>query len=182
MKNLLIIILFTLTLVSAKAQTFSTKTGHVHFYSHTTLEDIEANNYQVSSQFDSKSGKIGFVVLIRSFEFKNRTMQDHFNDTYMESDKFPKATFLGTVVDANKYDFSKPGTYKVEVEGKMTIKGKTNNLKAPGTIKVVSPNEISAESEFMIKLSDYDVDISAASKKVAEQLKLTTKLNLKPKK
>lgn len=181
MKNVLFVavILFS---ISLKAQLYATKTGHIHFYSLTKLEDIEANNYQVSSQFDAKSGKIGFVVLIRSFEFKNRTMQEHFNDTYLESEKYPKATFLGTIVNANKYDFTKPGTYKVEVEGKMTIKGITNSIKAPGTIIVKSKDDVSANSEFMLTLSDYKIDVSAASKKVADEIKLTTKLNYKPKK
>ena len=80
-------------------QKYITKTSHIWFYSHTPMEDIEAHNRQVVSSLDVSTGDIAFLLLVKSFDFKTALMQEHFNENYLESDKFPKAIFKGKLDD-----------------------------------------------------------------------------------
>src|SRR3954467_3282830 len=98
MKIFLLIAAISLAAVTAtQAQTFITKNGKISFFSKTSMENIDAVNNQVVSVLDSKSGVMQFSVQVTGFLFKKALMQEHFNGSdYMESDKFPKATFKGT--------------------------------------------------------------------------------------
>src|SRR5215813_6889960 len=88
-----------------------TRNGSISFYSKTPLEDIEANTQTALSVLDKKTGQIEFAVLIKSFTFEKALMQEHFNENYLESDKFPKSTFKGQVDDLSKVSFDKDGMY-----------------------------------------------------------------------
>jgi hypothetical protein len=98
-----IIMLLTIMLVAstivANAQKYMTKSGTIKFSSETPIEKIEALNRQVNSALDFSSGNFVFKVLIPGFEFKKALMQEHFNENYMESDKFPNATFNGKIAN-----------------------------------------------------------------------------------
>src|SRR5688500_15365572 len=111
-------------------QVLTTRTGHISFYSSAKLEDIEAHNYQVSSSLNTETGDMAYVVMIKSFQFKKALMQEHFNENYMESDKYPKSTFKGKITDLSKVNFNKDGTYNVKVQGDLFIHGVTKNVTA----------------------------------------------------
>lgn len=138
------------------AQTYSTQTGSIHFYSKAKLEDIEAETKQATSLLDASTGEIAFIVLIKSFEFDKALMQEHFNENYMHSDKFPKSTFSGKITNISAVNFAKNGTYTVEVEGKLTIHGVTKDVKEKGEL-TVDGNNIKINSRFTITLADYDI-------------------------
>ncbi|GIV34778.1 MAG: hypothetical protein KatS3mg031_2313 [Chitinophagales bacterium] len=163
MRNLLTIVLFTALSLSSHAQKYFTKTGHIWFYSHAPLEDIEAHNYQVSSIMDAQSGEVVFKVTMTGFQFPNALMQEHFNEKYVESDKFPESVFKGKVTNIAEVDFSKNDTFKVQVEGELTIHGVTRPIKAEGTL---TPREgkVHVESLFQIAVADYNIKIPAAVK------------------
>jgi len=163
MKKILLLILAAAGVLTASAQRQFTKTGHIWFYSHAPLEDITAHNYQVTSVMDPVSGEMVFKVAMASFQFQKALMQQHFNEKYVESDKFPEATFKGKISDLSAVDFSKDGSYKVSVEGDLTIHGVTKPVKADGTIHVKN-GKISARSLFQIAVADYDIRIPAAVK------------------
>ena len=97
--NFLLLILFAFMAFPAGAQRFITKTGHIKLFSEASLEKIEANNRQVNSALDAGTGDFVFSVLLKSFEFEKALMQEHFNENYVESDKFPKSTFVGKVTN-----------------------------------------------------------------------------------
>src|SRR4030042_6695880 len=107
MKHLSLIILFLTLFFAANAQKYMTKNGYIGFFSHTPLEDIKADNNQVASVLDISTGEIVFQVLIKSFHFEKTLMEEHFNENYMESDKFPKSTFTGKIINLSSVDFSK---------------------------------------------------------------------------
>ena len=154
-------ILFAALLLSAsslQAQNLVSKVGYIKFYSHTPVEDIEAHNRQVVSILNTETGALQFKLLIKSFEFEKKLMQEHFNENYMESDKFPKASFEGNISDLSKVDFTKEGEYPVEVAGNLTIHGVTKAILASGMIGVTKKSVI-AESDFMVKPEDYDIRI-----------------------
>lgn len=163
----------------ASAQRYFSKTAHVHFYSHTSAEDIKADNYKSEIVIDKATGAIQFSSLIKSFEFEKALMQEHFNENYMESDKFPKATFAGKG-DFSKVDFSKDGTYTVPVAGKLTMHGVTKDISTNATFKV-SGGKINGETKFFVNPKDYNVTIPDLVKgQISDKIEVTVKANLQP--
>ncbi|MCX6223523.1 MAG: YceI family protein [Bacteroidia bacterium] len=162
--------------VSAQNRYF-TKTGHIDFYSHTAMEDIKGVNDQVTSFLDISTGDMVFAVLNRSFQFAKPLMQEHFNENYMESEKFPKASFEGKISDLNAIDFAKPGKYPVKVAGKLTIHGVTKEIASEGTL-AIDKDKIVGESGFSVNPEDYGIKIpSLVRQSFADSMKLTVLMN-----
>ncbi|HEY0108825.1 MAG TPA: YceI family protein, partial [Fibrella sp.] len=161
-------------------QKFMTRTGKITFFSSTPIENIEAVNNDVSSVMDAKSGELVFMVPIKSFRFENATMQGHFNESYMESDKFPRAEFRGKILNLGDVNLAKDGTYNTKVSGKMTIHGVTRDVTAPGTI-TVKGGKLTATSKFNVRTADYGIKIPAmTAKKIAESIEVTVNSILSP--
>src|SRR3990170_7585085 len=99
---------------------FFTKAGHISFYSKTNVEDIEAHNRSVTCVLDTKTGNIQFAVLMKGFEFKKALMQEHFNEDYIESDKYPKGMFKGQILNNANINYTVFGTYPAKVKGQLT--------------------------------------------------------------
>lgn len=157
----------------SEAQKLITKTGHVWFYSKTPLEEIEAHNRQVVSILDESTGEMQFMLLIKSFEFKRALMQEHFNENYLESEKYPKASFKGKITNLDKINFKKDGIYNTEVSGDMTIHNVTKPLSAKGTLEVKG-GTVTASSKFLIVPHDWDIEIpSVVEDKIAKQIEVT---------
>lgn len=174
-----ILFLFVLVFISSTifAQKYISKTGHIWFFSHTPLEDIEAHNRQVVSILDVSNGDLAFNLLIKSFEFKRALMQEHFNENYMESDKIPKATFKGKISNINKVDFKKDGKYPVDISGDLTIHGVTKPFSTVATI-VIKSGVITAKSNFAIIPKDYNIIIpSLVENKIAKQIDTSVELS-----
>ena len=167
------LLLITSLFQLASAQKFITKTGHVWFYSHTPMEDIEAHNRQVVSSLDVSTGNLEFVMLIKSFEFTRALMQEHFNENYMESDKLPKASFKGKITNVAQVNFKKDGTYTAEVTGDLTIHGVTKTVTNKGTI-TIKGTTIKADAKFTIIPQDYGIKIpSLVENKIAKEMQIT---------
>jgi len=180
-KNLILALTFMVTaLMSFSQEKFYTKTGKINFYSKAPLEDIEAKNKTVTAVIDSKSGAIQFQVQMKGFEFEKETMQRHFNDTYVESDKYPKAEFKGTITNNSEINYTKDGSYTAKVKGKLTLHGVTKDVATTGTIKV-NGGKVDANSTFNILLSDYKISIPAVVKdKVSNNVKIAVSCLLEP--
>ena len=159
MKNMfLIFAAFLLLNLSAGAQNFITKNGKISFFSKTDVENIDAVNNQAVSVINSQTGSVAFSVLVNGFLFKKALMQEHFNENYLESAKYPKATFKGTIADISKVDFKKEGSYNVTVTGDLTIHNVTNKITVPAVI-LVKEKTISANTTFKVKLDDYKITV-----------------------
>jgi polyisoprenoid-binding protein YceI len=180
MKRLIFLILFLSVAFAVNAQKFITRDGYIGFYSHTALEDIKGDNNQVASVFDSSTGELVFQVLIKSFHFDRALMEEHFNENYMESDKYPKSTFRGKVINLAEVNFSKNGTYDVTVEGELTIHNVTNKISAKGKMEVVSGG-INASSKFNINPEDYKINIpGVVSDKINKNLEVSVSMKYTP--
>ena len=152
---------------------YFTRAGHVHFFSATPMENIEAHNYKATSVMDITSGDIEFSMLVMAFEFEKALMQEHFNENYMESGKFPKATFKGKITNLDKINFAKDGTYPAVATGKMTIHGVTKDVTTNGTI-TVKDGKINVNSVFNVAPADYNIAIPAVVKdNIAKEIKVT---------
>ncbi len=155
------LILFTLFFTGSKtlfAQKYFTKNGNISFFSKTNMENIKADNNQVTSVLNVPTGELQFSVLIKSFHFEKALMEEHFNENYLESDKYPKSSFKGNITDISKVNFAKDGSYPVSVSGDLTIHGVTNKVTATGNISIKA-GSITATSKFIVALADYKVSI-----------------------
>lgn len=142
----------------SKSQNPYTKNGSVSFFSKAVLENIEASSGQVISVINTTTGDIMFSVNIKSFHFKKSLMEEHFNENYMESDKYPKASFKGKINNLSAIIFSTDGSYNTEVTGDLTIHGITNKVTVPGKI-VIKAGVPTATASFRVKLADYKISI-----------------------
>lgn len=157
---------------AASAQKLVSKNSHIWFFSHTPLEDIEGQNRQAVSILDPATGDLAFNVLIKSFEFKVALMQEHFNENYMESDKFPKATFAGKITNNGAVNYKKDGTYPAEVTGDLTIHNVTQKVTTKGTVEIKG-GAVTARAKFVVKPPDYGIVIpSVVENKIAKEVEV----------
>ena len=169
-------LIFTATLVNA--QKYITKTGFIRFFSQASLEKIEANNKQVNSALDITTGDFIFKVLMKSFEFEKALMQEHFNENYVESDKFPNASFKGKVTNLKDINFTKNGTYQATIDGDLTIHGVTKKVQEKGTFDV-KDGKIIGQSKFNISLKDYNVIIpKTVVNNISDMIEITVDVSL----
>ncbi len=180
MKKIALFVFILLMANTSFAQRYLSKTGSVSFYSDAPLEKIEAQNHQVNCALDTQSGFFVVKILMRSFIFEKALMQEHFNEDYVESDKFPNAFFKGEIINLKDINFSKSGTYPAVIEGQMTIHGVTMPVKTEGTF-TISKNGILAQAKFPLKIKDYGISIpDIVAGKIAENMEITTDIKLKP--
>lgn len=151
---------------------YYTKTGTVSFEAGTSVEDVNAINKSVSSIFDASSGQYEFALLINGFEFRRALMQQHFNEDYMESDKYPKAFFKGVIVNISSINFSKDGSYPGTVKGTLTIHNVSKEIEVPGTF-IIHGGNISAKAQFNVALADYNISVPGLVKdKISKTVKV----------
>ncbi len=157
----------------ATAQKIYTKNGHISFFSKTSLENIKADNNQVMSVLNTQSGELQFSVIVKSFHFEKALMEEHFNENYLESTKFPKSTFKGTVADISKVNFAADGTYPVTVSGDLTIHGVTNKATAKGNF-TVKGGKATGNSVFTVALADYKIEVpKLVENNIAKTIEIT---------
>jgi len=174
----LILVTILLTATLANAQKFMTKNGTIKFSSETPMEKIEGINRQVNSALDFSTGNFVFKVLIQGFEFEKALMQEHFNENYMESDKFQNATFNGKISNIKDVNLAKEGVYKVVAEGDLSIHGVTNKVKVNGTLEVKG-GKVIGKSTFNVAPKDYNIKIpSAVIKNISESIQVDINISL----
>lgn len=161
------------------SQKYMTRTGRVHFNAIVPgTPEVEAVNNEVATILDSKSGEMIFQVLIKSFKFQRELMQEHFNENYLESDKYPKSEFKGMITNISDINFSKDGAYNATVTGKLTIHNVTRDVTVPGTI-TVKGNTIDLKARFSVTIKDYDIKIpEIVANKVAKVASIDVESNL----
>ena len=142
---------------------FRTKKGHIKFVSPTDA-DVSAINNEVSSKI-SATGDIRFSLLFKGFQFKYAEMQTHFNEEYVESEKYPRASFTGTIQNIKSIDFSKEGKYTAKIVGTLTMHGVTKPVQTSATL-IIGKGKIAATATMSINMSDFKIDASAVTEKV----------------
>lgn len=166
-------LVFFLAVSTYSQDKFISKNGFIGFYSKTSMETIDAKNNQVASVIDTKNGSIAFNVIIKSFKFEKALMEEHFNENYIESSKFPKSTFVGKFSDFDFANFKVNGSYKVTVAGDLTIHGVKKSVKVPGTLEIKG-DKIIAKAKFKLNPEDYGIEIpSIVRDKIAKDMELS---------
>ncbi len=180
MIRIIILSSFIFLFCTASGQKFMTKTGFIGFFSHTSIEDIKADNNQVASVLDLSTGDIVFQVLIKSFKFEKALMEEHFNENYMESDKYPRSTFKGKILNFDPAEFKKIGKHDVTVEGDLNMHNATKKVTTTGTIEVVNDG-INASSKFIIVPEDFNITIPGVVRQnIAKTIEVTVNIKYVP--
>lgn len=180
-KNVLVLtVLFIAICGFGQTTKYFTKSGHIYFISHTDIIDIDADNRQVGSVLDIETGEIVFSLLMKSFEFTLPLAEEHFNENYVESHKYPKSTFKGKIVGADQIDFMKQGIIPVLIEGELSIHGVTRKVSEKGELDI-QEGKIVGKSQFSINLADYKIKVPRiVEDKVAKTIPLKIEMNYLP--
>lgn len=177
MKHLFIALLLCsafLRPATAYSQLYSTRTGFIGFYSKTALEDIKAENNQVYAVIDAGKKNMALAVLLKGFIFTKELMQEHFNENYVESDKYPKATFTGAFT--GDLPAGKDGVYKVMVKGNLTLHNVTRPIETEATIEVRS-GHLLGKTEFKVRPEDFNISIPSIVRDKIDK-EMTIKVNI----
>lgn len=150
---------------------YVSKNSKISLFSKAPLEDIAATSNKGTAVYNAGTSELVFSVPIRSFVFEKSLMQEHFNENYMESDKYPQAAFKGKIQE--KIDVTRSGSYPVTVTGVLDVHGVKQTRTIKGTI-VVNGEAVSMSSEFMVKCKDHNIEIpQLVFQKVAEEIKIS---------
>lgn len=180
MKKLLIALIVCFAMQAVNAQKYYTRSGKISFFSDAPLEKIEANNSKATAVMDIASGAMEWAVLIKGFEFEKALMQEHFNENYMESSKFPKSVFKGKVDNWNPIDISINGKYNVILKGQLTIHGISNDIEVP-VILTVNNGSLSGNAAFSVAVADYQIKIPGVVKdKIAKTVDVIVDAQFQP--
>ncbi len=168
--NKLITIILVFFVTNLYSQRFITKEAEILFFSEAPIEDISAINNRVSAVYDADTKQLVFQLNISDFIFPKPLMQEHFNENYLESDKFPKASFSGNLLVLNKVSIAK---------GTLKIHGKSNEVEVKGSL-VESEDVVMIDAVFRIQLKDYKIKIpKIVMYNIAEEIEVTVKAKLK---
>jgi len=159
----------------------STK-SHIKFFSITTAEDIEANNYASVSTIDKQTGEVVFSIPMQSFYFKIALMQKHFNSpNFLDTKQFTKAKLVAKIINLSEINFEKDGSYTATIKGDLTMHGKTNPLNEKATI-VVTGTTVKVSTKFNLVLADYEIAFEKGkpSTNIAKTVEVTVELEYHP--
>jgi len=171
MKNIALILLAWMSIINQPGQDlYACKNATITLFSSAPIEDISATTSVGTSVFNAATGDLVFSVNISSFKFPKSMMQDHFNSDYMESDKYPKATFRGKIQE--HIDVTKNGSFPVTAVGELDVHGVKQNRTIPGKA-TVNNGVLTLTSEFMVKCADHHIDIpKIVFHNIAESIKM----------
>lgn len=171
--------ILSLAISHGHAQLLTQEKSKVTFFSDAILEDITATTTKAVALIDIGKGEFAFEVPIKEFQFQKDLMKQHFNEKYMETELYPKATFAGKLIG---FSNSKGGEQSVMAEGKLTIHGVSKDVKIPGTIEVTDGKKAVIKAKFMVKLEDFKVKIpSVVFQNIAEEVEVTVDFTMKAK-
>ncbi len=183
MKKILLIFGVCCLTVSTKAQSkYFTKTGKINFDATApkSPENIDGTNKNSTCVMDSKTGEIQFMVLMKGFEFERALMMEHFNENYVESNKFPKTVFKGLIDNNTAINYSKDGSYTAKVSGKLTMHGETKDISTEGKL-TVKGSKLIISAEFVAILADYKIIVpQLVADKVGKNAKIFVDCTLEP--
>ena len=181
MKKVFLILTLTISTASLFAQKKTTTSAIIAFDATTAIDALaKAENKTAIAAIDTKSGSVAFEATVKNFAFSNPTIQEHFNgEKWLHSDAHPSFTFKGNIVDLSSVNFAKDGSYKANVDGTLTVKGKEQKVTVPATIEVKG-SSLSASANFSIVLADYGISGAPIDGgKVAKEPKITVNVDFK---
>lgn len=181
MKKTIAIIVVLVSCQVAFAQTYYTRTGTTAFKASVeAFEPVEATNNSTTAILKTQNGDIAAQLFINAFKFRVALMQEHFNENYMESNKYAKALFRGKLKDFDVNNFS--GEKEYDLSGTLTVRGIKKEISSKATLKKVGDN-IELSTVFTVEPQDFDIKIpSIVRKKIADKINVSINYELVEKK
>ncbi|MGB3947605.1 MAG: YceI family protein [Bacteroidia bacterium] len=178
MKQLFLFITMLLFSNVTYSQIYIANNCNISFFSSSPLEDIEAVNKIAKPIINTSTGDVQIKILMNGFIFDKPLMQEHFNENYVESEKYPNCVFKGKINEP--IDWVKDGEYKVTVTGILSLHGVDKERKLDGTI-TVKGTEISIATKFNIHIADHNIKVpSLYVKNIAEDVEVKLNATLEP--
>lgn len=158
---------------------FISKNAYISFYSSTPMEDILGESNEAVTIINSETGEIAFQALMTTFHFKRALMEEHFNENYMESTKFPKAKFNGKIEGFTKEMLTSP-VAEIKITGKLNVHGVEKTITVPGTLGLES-GKLVGSSKFKVTPEEYGIEIpSLVRDKIGKEMEVTVKSSYVP--
>lgn len=178
-RKLFMLVLFTASVNAFAQEKFISKNSYISFYSSTPLEDILGESNEAVSILNAETGEVAFQALMTTFHFKKALMEEHFNENFIESDKYPKSKFNGKIENFNK-DMLKSPVTNISVTGQLSVHGVEKTITVPGTLGLEN-GKLVGTSKFMVVPEDYGIAIpSLVRDKIGKQMEVTVKANYVP--
>jgi polyisoprenoid-binding protein YceI len=160
-----------------KSGVYFTKKGKIHFFSASPLEDIEASSTETAVVLNTADKSVSAKINQTSFVFKDKLMQEHFNENYMETDKYPFSVLSMVIVE--NIDFTKDGTYDVTLKGTLDMHGVKQAREIKGKLTIKNGAPVRATATFIVKLVDHKIKIpKAVVMNIAEEIKVDVDFTL----
>lgn len=157
MKKYFLVFIACISVFAMKGQNiYMTSGGKASFFSATPVEDIDAHSSALNCILNTSTNDVVYSVLMTSFKFVKPLMQEHFNEKYVESDKYPKAVFKGKINE--KIDYTKDGTYDITATGNLEVHGVAKPYTEKGKL-TIKDGVISIEGSFDVKLVDHKIEV-----------------------
>jgi len=169
-------------LISIPMLSFSQKLidthGYIRFFSEAPLEDIEAINEEALGAMNTNTGDVAVSIKMRDFHFDKSLMEEHFNENYVESEKFPKATLVGKIMNFTAENLGNlKDSIQYDMKGKLTIHGVTKDVTLP-LVFTRDGKRLNVQSVFMVEVAEYDIEIpSIVFQNIAEKVEVTAKFS-----
>ncbi|MEQ9298124.1 MAG: YceI family protein [Cyclobacteriaceae bacterium] len=177
LKIIFLIIVVAISKIAVAQNALIDKEGVAHFFSEAPLEDIEAINKKALGAIDLEKGTVAVSMVMKDFHFDKSLMEEHFNENYIESEKYPKASFKGKILDFASLDFTHPGEFTAKAEGELEIHGVSKPLTSDVEFRVTE-DKIEVSTFFQVALEDHKIKIpKIVIKNIAEVVDVDTKFN-----
>ena len=179
LKKLFILVLIVASIGAFGQGKFISKNAFISFYSHTPMEDILGETNEAVSILNAETGEIGFQAIMTTFHFKRALMEEHFNENYMESNKFPKSKFNDKIEGFNKEMLKEP-VANIKITGQLNVHGVEKTITVPGTLGL-EDGKLVGTSKFKVTPEDYGITIpSLVRDKIGKEMDITVKANYIP--
>lgn len=173
-------LLLTMVIHVSAQNIYIAKATRISFFAGTPVEDIDATNTAAISFINTSTGDITISIPNKEFHFKRSLMEEHFNENYMESGKYPKSEFKGKIDNIQQFDLSAQNTYPITVTGTLTIHG----VAKPRTLEVSltsSKGKLEGTTKFKVQLADHNIDRPKILwEKIAETVDITASFTYEP--
>ena len=158
----------------SQTEIYRTNDGQVHFISEAPLEIIQASSKSLQAVIDAQKNTFAFAIPMRSFHgFNSPLQQEHFNENYMESHKYPRATFDGKIIE--QVDLTQAGEYLIRAKGKLNIHGIEQERIIKSKVSI-GPETMRISARFTIMLEEHDISIPMiVYQKIAKEIKVDMK-------
>jgi YceI-like domain len=171
---------FVQILICQAQEIYTAKNASVAFFAGTVMEDIDGKSKQIISFLNTKTGEVAVSIDNKSFKFKSNLMEEHFNENYMETEKYPKTEFKGKIDNVATINFTNPNFFDVTISGTLT----THGVSQPKTIQARLKNNngvLEGTAKFSVVLEDHKIDRpKIVWQKLAEKIDITANLFYEP--